>query len=69
MRESVYKRITSKHGVKMVVSRVTFSAKHDNKLTWCNVYTADEWAMGKGFRTPEFNECAEFEAISQAENY
>ena len=34
-----------------------------------SVYTKDEWIMGQGYRTPEFEGCTLEEAISQAKNY
>jgi hypothetical protein len=48
----------------MVISRVKIEGRFE-----FNVYTKDEWSMGKGFRTPEFEGCGLEEAISQAQNY
>jgi len=48
----------------MVISKVIIG-----EAIWFNVYTKDEWSMGNGFRTPEFEGCILDEAISQAENY
>jgi hypothetical protein len=56
----------------MVISQVTTRSIADPQeleLVEYNVYTADEWNMGRGFRTPEFEGCSLAEAISQAENY
>jgi hypothetical protein len=51
---------------KMVITEV----QDDNGVTlWYNVYTKEEWSMGKGYRYAEFEGCCLEEAISQAKHY
>jgi hypothetical protein len=63
-KEKVLTRIKSKNNVRMVVSY--YDTEYGRLYA---VYTADEWAYGKGLRSPEFEDCILDEARSQAENF
>lgn len=52
-----------------VVKGMVITEVKGGAAIWYNVYTMDEWSMGRGYRYPEFEGCILEEAISQAKNY